>query len=152
MRDDVQNLLIRLLDLYRNKKSLLLSLRLDEGDKRYFLKSSDTEHLLESFERERSVYSSIDNLDLDITTVRRDLCGLIGVDESDFYPTLRSIDEPLVRELFTEIGDISLAIRNIMEEHASLFEKMNELLESIKGERDSIIRHLRHANENGGKS
>jgi hypothetical protein len=53
LRDDVGGLLTRLLELYRNKKDLLRTLRLGEGDKAYFLKSGDTERLLESFERER---------------------------------------------------------------------------------------------------
>ena len=152
MRDDVGGLLTRLLELYRNKKDLLRTLRLDEGDKRYFLKSGDTERLLESFERERPFFASIDEIDMKISSIRRDLCAILGVDESGFHATLVSIDEPLVDELLSEISDISLCIREIMREHATLFEKMKELLESIKSEHDSVIRHLRHVKKNLGES
>jgi hypothetical protein len=79
-----------------------------------------------------------------ISSIRRDLCAILGVDESGFHATLVSIDEPLVGELLAEISDISLCIREIMKEHAALFEKMKELLESIKSGTTQSIRHLRH--------
>lgn len=143
MRADLQEILVSLLDLHRRKLSLLECYARSLADRRYYLKTGDTERLSSAVSEGGVLLELVDAIDYEIGAGFDRIASIAGVERRDIDDMLRVSGHPKAVELFEIRARIGSLIAGAIKDYETLVEEMERLSLKIQSDADTLSRYIK---------
>ena len=140
MRDDLKKILKELNHLYQNKILLLDKILLSETEKKYALKSKNSEILIKNIERNDENIDEINSIDYEITAAKEKVCSIIGVQLDNLNEFMTNSEESLFLQLIEVQNKIKIIIQTLIKEREEIIDAIENESMSIKKDMDSLLR------------
>ena len=140
MRDDVKNILKELNHLYQDKILLLDKILLSETEKKYALKSQNSEILIKNLEANDEDIDEINSIDYGITAINEKVCSIVGVQLSDLNEFMQNSEESLFIQIIEVQNKVNIIIKALIKEREEIIEAIEKESMSIKKDMDSLHR------------
>ncbi len=143
MRADLEELVDSLVLLHRRKLSLLEGFARSLADKRYFLRTGDTERLAEAVACDNSLFELIDTIDFEIGSTIDRMAAINGTDRNGLEDLLKKSGSPGAAGLFEIRSAVRRVLKNSSVEHDELIHQMEKVSSKIRSDADSLSGHLK---------
>ena len=127
--------------MHRRKLSLMEGFTRSLADRRYYIKTGDTERLSSAVSEGGALLELVDTIDYEIGAAFDRIASIAGIDRRDIEDMLRGSGHPGALELLDIRSRIRSLITGALKDHDALIEGMERLSLKIRADADTLSRH-----------
>ena len=140
LRDDLKKLVDKLNHLYVKKMVLLDKILLSEVEKKYAIKSKNSDVLLKNLEENDVYIDKINSIDFTITETTEKICNTIGIKKEQLNEFIEDSDEPEFVQLLEFQNKTKEYFQTLISEREEIIDGIEKESMVIKEDIDSLYR------------
>jgi hypothetical protein len=138
LRDDLYDLFLQLVELYKKKLFLLEEISKNETQLRFFLQSDNISEVFDLIQSDSDLFSKIDSVEFDIQSIITSISKISGIEKNNFYNYYNNKSDKPVPE-FTKLREqTNKYIADLIKERDLLIINMEKKLAEIKVDIDTL--------------